>query len=460
MTSKKHIYDVIRLGAPLLAGLVSEFFMYTADSAMVGRLGTEYLAAIAIATLFAEILWVIVWPFAPGTQALAARRFGRQQEQKNTDSPEYQKLQLETGEILDNALIVSFAVGLAAVVFAFFAEDIFELFLPDRTLIPRAASYVRIIKWVMPAAGVFFSLYGFLAAVNLTRVIMVASVSLNLLNIGLNYALIFGEFGMPALGIEGAALGTVISFSLGTVILVAYVMLSKNTRGYRCCRFRNINGRLMKDISVASSPMIAQLAIALCAFLYYEFVVAGIGTVYLAVTHIIFTAFILNRTLVGGFAEGGSILIGNNLGRGDRNEAIRYAIAVECIAILFGIVIVALVFLLPSGIIKVFNQDPETVAIGTDGLKFFVVFLFINSLGYPFETIFTHNGWGKFPLIVECISIGLFVLGLTTVLVKYFHMGIYAAWFAFGLYIICYSVMLTGGFLSMKWLETKVETQT
>jgi len=265
---------------------------------------------------------------------------------------------------------------------------------------------------------------------------------------------------MPALGIEGAALGTVISFSLGTVILVAYVMLSKNTRGYRCCRFRNINGRLMKDISVASSPMIAQLAIALCAFLYYEFVVAVIGTVYLAVTHIIFTAFILNRTLVGGFAEGGSILIGNNLGRGDRNEAIRYAIAVECIAILFGIVIVALVFLLPSGIIKVFNQDPETVAIGTDGLKFFVVFLFINSLGYPFETIFTHNGWGKFPLIVECISIGLFVLGLTTVLVKYFHMGIYAAWFAFGLYIICYSVMLTGGFLSMKWLETKVETQT
>lgn len=448
------------MGTPLLAGLVSEFFMYAADSAMVGRLGTEHLAAIAIATLFAEILWVIVWPFAPGTQAITSRRFGRQQEQKNTGSPEYQALQFKTGEILDNSLVIAFGVGLVVVGFAFFAERIFELFIPDRALIPLAGAYIHILKWVMPMAGVFFSIYGFLAAVNLVRVIMIASVSLNVLNIGLNYALIFGKFGMPAMGIEGAALGTVISFSLGTIVLVVYVMLSKQTRGYRCCRFGSLKGALMKDISIASSPMIAQLAIALCVFFYFETIVAGIGTVYLAVTHVILTSFILNRTLVGGFAEGGSIFIGNNLGRGDRKEAIRYAMAVEFIAILFGIVIVALVMLFPSGIIKIFNQDPETVSIGVAGLKFFVAFFFINSLGFPFEVIFTHNGWGKFPLFAECISMGLFTLGLTTVLVKYFHMGIYAAWLALGLYIICYSTMLIGGFLSMKWLEARVETQT
>ena len=75
----KHFINVVSLGAPLLVGLIAEFFMYTADSAMVGRLGTDHLAAIAIATMFAELLWVIVWHFAPGTQALAARRFGRQE---------------------------------------------------------------------------------------------------------------------------------------------------------------------------------------------------------------------------------------------------------------------------------------------------------------------------------------------------------------------------------------------
>ena len=50
MLARKHFLSVIALGAPLLAGMVSEFFLYISDSAMVGRLGTEYLAAIAIAT--------------------------------------------------------------------------------------------------------------------------------------------------------------------------------------------------------------------------------------------------------------------------------------------------------------------------------------------------------------------------------------------------------------------------
>ena len=110
----KHFINVITLGAPLLVGLIAEFFMYTADSAMVGRLGTDHLAAIGIATMFAELLWVIVWPFAPGTQALAARRFGRQKAALDNRPEAYPTLQHETGLVLDNALIVAFGVSATA----------------------------------------------------------------------------------------------------------------------------------------------------------------------------------------------------------------------------------------------------------------------------------------------------------------------------------------------------------
>jgi putative MATE family efflux protein len=302
-------------------------------------------------------------------------------------------------------------------------------------------------------------MYGFLAAVNLTRVIMVATVGLNLLNIFFNYALIFGKFGLPAMGIEGAAIGTVLAQALGTAYLAAYVFISRKTEAYRCCRFRSLQWNSIKDIFLASWPMIAQLGLVLSIFLFYESIIADIGTVYLAVTHIIFTMFILSRTLVGGFAEGGSILIGNHLGRNQQKEAIQYAYATETIALFFGVVLMILIWVFPEPIVKVFNQEPETVALGAEGLRFFVVFIFLNIIGFPFEIIFTHNGWGKFPLVTELISIVIFALGLTLLLTQYFEMGIYAAWFSLGLYMVCYSVLLVGGFLSKRWLEVKVESK-
>ncbi len=460
MLTRKHFVSVITLGAPLLAGMVSEFFMYIADSAMVGRLGTEYLAAIAIATLFAEILWVIVWPFAPGTQALAARRYGQQEADTNTSDSDHQVLQQKTGEILDNSMVVSFSIGIVAIFIAAFAEEILRLLIDDSELIRLAVSYIGINKCAMPLAGIFFSLYGFLAAVNLTRVIMVASVGLNVFNIFFNYALIFGKFGLPAMGRAGAAIGTVLAQTLGTVFLVIYIFVSKKTGIYRCGRFCSLQWNLMKDIFIASGPMIAQLGLVLTIILYYESLIARFGTVYLAVTHVIFTMFMLNRTLIGGFAEGGSVLIGNHRGRGEPKEAIRYANATELIAFLFGVVLVILILVFPESIIKVFNQEPETVDIGARGLKFFSVFIFINILGYPFEIIFTHNGWGKYPLVTELVSIVVFALGLTVLLTRFFKMGIDAAWLSLGLYMVCYSVLLVGGFLSKRWLDVTVESKS
>jgi len=460
MLSRKHFLSVITLGAPLLAGMVSEFFMYIADSAMVGRLGTDHLAAIAIATLYGEIMWVIVWPFAPGTQALAARRYGQLQDAVGADDSTKNILYRRTGKILDNSLVVSFTAGLAAMVMAVFSEQILELLLDDQQLIPLAESYIRIIKYAMPLAGIFYSFYGFLAAINMTRAIMVATVGLNILNILFNYILIFGKFGFSAMGIEGAAIGTVLAQALGATYLIGYVFISKRTRVYRCCRFQSLQWALIKDIFIASCPMIAQLGLVLSVIFYYETIIAGFGTIYLAVTHIIFTMFILNRTLVGGFAEGGSILIGNHLGRGEHKAAIQYAYATLYIAFFFGVLLMIVLWVFPESIVKVFNQELETVALGAAGLKFFMPFVFINIIAFPFEIIFTHNGWGKFPLVTELFSIVIFALGLTLLLTRYFDMGIYAAWLSLGLYMVCYSILLCGGFMSKRWLHVTVESPT
>ena len=455
----KHFIKVVTLGAPLLVGLIAEFFMYTADSAMVGRLGTDHLAAIAIATMFAELLWVIVWPFAPGTQALAARRFGRQKAALDHQSETYQTLQRKTGLVLDNALMVSFAAGVVAIGIASFSHQILALLIDNKELIRKADSYIGIIKYLMPIAGMFFAMHGFLAALNLTRVVMVASVGINLLNVVFNYALIFGKFGLPAMGIKGAAIGTLLAQSIGTAFLAVYILHAKETQKYRCFRFNGLQGILMRDIFVAASPMIAQLSVSMFIFLLYEALVESLGTIYLAVTHILFMTFVLVRTMIAGFAEGGSILIGNHLGVGNRDEAVRYAYAVELISMVIGAILVTFIFMFPQHIVGVFNQEPDTIALGIKGLRFIAVFFFISTIGFPIEVIFTHNGWGRYALFSEFVPVVTFTLGLTVLLVKYFNMGIYAAWLSCGLYIVFYTILLIFGFLSKRWLEVEVESK-
>ncbi len=452
----RHIKSVMLLGAPLLAGLISEFFMYLSDSAMVGRLGVQYLAAMGIATMFAEILWVIIWPLAPATQTIASQRYGRAITIKEKDGTEYKNKLRSTGDVFNNSLLFALGAGALAVLLAGLCKPFLLLVLDDPSLIPLIDSYVNIVKWAMPVAGVFYGLYGFLAAINRTIPIMIATIGLNVLNIGFNYILIFGKFGCPALGIEGAAIGTVLAQIFGAIFLVLYVLKSRKLRPYNCFRIREFDPKVINSLLNTGTPITGQLVIVFVIYLYYETLIANLGTVYLAATHIVFTVFILKRTIVGGFAEGGSILVGNNLGRQNRTEAVKYAFAAEWIGIAIGSVLFTLILLFPENIVRVFNNEAHTIAVGKDALRFFAVFMLIDVIGYPFEVIFTHNGWGKFVFFAGAGTNFIFLLGLSIILLKFLNMGIYAAWSAFAIQIVFYMAILTAGFFSKKWLYVDV----
>jgi len=115
--AKAHLKDVVKLGSPLLAGIFAEYIMYIADSVMIGRLGTDYLAAVAVGGIVAEMLWAFAWTTAPGTQALASRRFGVQGE----NSFEF------TGQVIDNGILFGVLVGFLAVIVSFWARDFLSL---------------------------------------------------------------------------------------------------------------------------------------------------------------------------------------------------------------------------------------------------------------------------------------------------------------------------------------------
>ncbi|RKX85153.1 MAG: hypothetical protein DRP57_04425 [Spirochaetes bacterium] len=446
---RKDLKSILKLGIPLLAGSLSGYFLQLADTIMVGRLGTESLAAIAIAGIVTSIFFVLSWPITVGTQTIVSRRYGKE----TVDD----SLIPATGEVLLHSFMVAIFFGGISFFLAFFSKYLLGFLLKDPKLIELALSYINIIKWVFPVVGLYASMTGFLSAVNRTPVIMIASLSADFLNIFFNYILIFGKFGFPAMGIRGAALGTVLAQSVGFIYLVLYIVFSEKMRPYHVFNRNKLKPELMWGIVKFSFPVMVQNFFALSIILIYESIIGNIGALYLAVTHIVFSIFRINKTIVGGLARGAAILVGNSLGRNEKDHAIHYILSCEFIALLIGITVTGVTLIFPGTVIKIFNKDVQTIFIGIKALHFFAAFFFIEIMGFSFEMIFTHNGWGKYVLFSEFTTNVLFILGTTVLMIKVFDTGIYGAWLGFGLYQVFHALILTRGFFSKRWLLIKVE---
>lgn len=445
--------QILRLGTPLLFVQLTHYLHQIADSAMLGHYGTGSLelAAIGIAGLVTWILMTFLWPLSAGVQALASRRYGRQQEESDID-------RASTGAVLDNGLVVGVGAGLLALGVSLLARPVLGLLLHSESILELVMEYIVIIRFSLIPMGFFMIGQGFMGAINRTRPVMYAGVLSNLLNIALNWVLIFGNLGLPAMGIQGAALGTAISTGVSALYLIAVLLLQGYKRDYRLFTFHALSVRLQKDMVRVALPPGIQNILALMIFLVFQTLVEGYGAIYLAATHSIFAYMRLNKTIIGGFARAASILVGNALGRHDKAEAKKtmatLGLVGGCIA-----VTVAIGTVFARGYIAaLFTNDPATQTVLAAGLLFFTAFYFMEALGYAFEMVFVGNGYGRYVLFSEFSTNVVFILGATLLVRYFFPEHVVFAWLSFGLYQVFHAAFMIAGFIGGRWLNVEVET--
>ena len=441
------LLEVVRLGYPLLAGMFAEYLMYVADSIMVGRLGTEYLAAVAIGGLVVETLWVFAWTMAPGVQTICSRRHSTQEQ----DGPAY------TGQVFNVGLIIGMGAGVLTLAASFAARPLIASLVQGPTTVELSMDYIRIIRWSIPISAIFYTVYGFLAGIKKTKQVMYATIGTNLLNVILNYFLVFGKMGFPALGIRGAAWGTLAAQATGLVYFLLIVALPRRYRPYGLFSFVRLPGRLFVDIARTWAPLCVQYLVAFTIFLVYEGLVSRFGAAHLAAVHIVFSLLLFGKTVAGGFANAAAILVGHSLGRGDRRAAVRYTYASMAIGATIGVVVFLLARFAPGSIVRVFNSEPDTLAAGSQALRFFAIFCFIGIFGHSVEMIFTHNGWSGFVFVSDASSNLVLTLGFALVAIEAFQAGVRTVWLGYGFYIVVFTALLLAGFYSMRWTRRQVD---
>ena len=432
---------VLTLALPIIGGMVSQNVLNLVDTAMVGTLGNAALAAVGLGGFATFMCQALILGISTGVQAMASRRKGEGRLS-------------EAAWPLNAALVLVLLIAplLSALLFTL-VPAAYPYMNQDPAVIADGVPYLRIRVLAITFVGMNFAFRGYWNAIDLSRYYMSTLVLMHLTNIVLNYILIFGKFGAPALGVTGAGLASAISMVLGTAIY--FYLGNKHARRHGFLHGMPNRHSVMNLVRVSLPSGFQQLFFA-AGFVVTYLIIGLVGTRELAAANVL-----INLTLVAilpglGFGLAAATLVGQAVGRGDIDDASRWAWDVVKVGVLGLAVLGIPMWLMPDLILKGFLHDPETLAVARLPMRVVGVTMALEGLGLVIMHALLGAGDAKRVMIVAITSQWLVFLPLVYLVGPVLGFGLTGIWLIQGAYRAGQAAILVSFWRQRKWAGIKL----
>lgn len=300
MTIREHFRRNILLATPVIIGQLGHIMVTVADSVMVGRVGVIPLAAATFAGTFFHILMLFGIGVSYAITPLVAA----------TDPEDRPKLL----SFLQSGLVLNITLGIALVLLAIFASNFMNFFGQEQPVVDAAGPYLIIIAISLLPMMIFQTFRQFSEGQSDTLSPMIVSILANLLNVGLNYILIYGKFGVEPLGLNGAGYATLIS-RVAMFILIIWLVRKK------CSGFKwQFDFVIIKRLLKIGIPSGMQYIFEVGAFATAAIMVGWISAEALAAHNIALNLSAITYMAATGLAAASTIRIGNQVGFKDKRN--------------------------------------------------------------------------------------------------------------------------------------------
>lgn len=301
-TNRKELSRLLKIAGPLALYYLTEVAMGVTNMVIVGRLGSEELAAVGLAAGMQIEFILVCFGILSMVSVLSSQSLGENNHKQVTT-------------IVSQGFWVAGVLSLVAIVFGLNIPAIFELTGQDPEVIRLASDYVIWMAWFSPFALGFVVLRNFLVVISKPQVVLYFTIPALGLNLFINYALVLGKFGLPELGVAGAGIGTTLVNCLMFLGLFSYVSVNTECRHYHL--FRSI-----RDFDYKVCKMIVSLGAPAGISVFLEgglFVVVGIlmgtfGSDWLAANEILFHLISITFVIAVAIGEAASVRIAFNVG--------------------------------------------------------------------------------------------------------------------------------------------------
>lgn len=340
------------------------------DNLMIGRLGTEFIAAVGFANSVYRILDLFLFGLCSGMGVFIAQYFGK----KNFEM---------IRRILGKLVLAGITLSLIFSIITFIgAEKIIGIFTKEPQVLAIGVSYIRRALFSYTFYAISFSVGFCLRAMGLTRIPMISASIGVTANTFFNYCLIYGNFGFPRLEERGAAIATVMArmLELSTILFIVYKKdfnLKGNLQSYL-----NLPKALMKEIIKISTPVFLTEMLWILGVVSLSVAYSKLGTTQAACVQIADIITAISSVLFMGISNSASVIIGHTIGKGDKNKVIAYSRKILQIA--FGMAIVSLMLVqgLTNTIVSLYHLPPKTHIMAVRTMRTVGMFVFLKMINW------------------------------------------------------------------------------
>ncbi|WKZ48681.1 MAG: MATE family efflux transporter [Anaerolineales bacterium] len=389
-------HNISKLAIPIIIQQFAFAGLNMLGVVFVGQKGETSVAAVGFAGQIAFLLQLVHFGIISGAAMFTAQFWGR------NDVPNLRRVL---------GLCLMFAISASLVFFAlaqFIPAEILGIYTKDAAVLRLGTNYIRIYSWVFLFVAITFSYALVMRSTGDVKTPTTISVGALTVSTFLSYSLIFGKFGLPELGINGAAVAAVISRALECAALLIVTYAKKSPAAASLRELTNFDSAFAVRVIKPMLPVMLNELFWALGITTYNAIYGRMGTESFAAMSIVATIEQMAFVIFIGISNATSVLVGNRIGAGKEDEAHLYAGRSLGLGIVGGITMGLLLQLVKAPILSLYNVSPEVISNASHVINIITFFIWVRVNNMTIVIgILRAGGDTRFSLFLDGIIIWL-----------------------------------------------------
>ncbi len=445
MTLDNSYATIWRISIPIILSGVAQNIVNVTDTIFLGRVSEIDLGAAGNAGILYFVLALTGMGFTTGSQIIVGRRNG---ENKLT----------RIGPIIDQTIYFMFVYGLIILAFFKWLSPLFlESIVKSPAILSASKDFIDVRAYGILPAFLNFTFIAFFVGITRTRVLTYSMLIMSGVNVVFDYLLIFGQYGFPKMGIQGAALASVIAESVTCVYFITYIFFAHKNypKVYHLFHLPKVDFAQIRHIFSVSWPIMIQNFMSISSWFVFFIIIEQMGENELTVSHIIRSIYMVLMIPLFGFSNATNTLVSNYIGAGRHAEVL--SLIKKIIILSLGCTFIALLanIAFPHQIISLYTDNPIIQSATYDTLQVINFSMFFFCTAFIVFNGVTGTGNTKVSLLIESINITIY-LSSASLMVYFFNPSIDQVWYSEFIYFTFLGGMSWWYLRSEKWKRLKI----